>query len=62
MNHAKIFCKSCLTFCEISLLVKFSRIVFKNVENAAISFLTFVCLDVCTGDVLSVPICSSIDT
>ena len=39
MNHAKIFCKSCSIFCEISLLVKFSRIVFKNVENAAIHFL-----------------------
>ena len=61
MNHARIFCKPCLTFCEISLLVKFSRIVFKNVEKAAISFPTFVWFDVCTGDVLSVPICSSID-
>ena len=46
MNHAKTFCKPCLTFCEFSLLEKFSRIVFKNAENAAISFLTFVCLDV----------------
>ena len=46
MNHAKIFCKSCLTFCEISLLEILSRIVFKKAENAAISFLTFVCLDV----------------
>ena len=46
MNQAKIFCKSCLTFGEISLFEKFSRIVFKNAENAAISFLTFVCLDV----------------
>ena len=46
MNHAKIFCMSCLTFFEISLLDKFSRIAFKNSENAATSFLTFVCLDI----------------
>ena len=46
MNHAKIFCKSCLTFGEISLFENFLRNVFKNAENAAISFLTFVCLDV----------------
>ena len=39
-------------FCETSLFGKFSRIAFKNVENAMISFLTFVCFDVCTGDVL----------
>ena len=38
MNHAKSFCKSCLTFCEISLFENFSRIVFKNAQNAAISF------------------------
>ena len=52
MNHASNFCKSCLLFCETLLLVKFSRLEFKNVEKAANSFLTFVCLDVWTGDVL----------
>ena len=53
VNHASNFCKSCLVFCETSLLVKFSRIAFKNVEkNATILFLTFVCFDVWTGDVL----------
>ena len=52
MNHASIFCKSCLVFCETSLLVKFSQIAFKNVENAAISVLVFVCFDVWGGDVL----------
>ena len=46
INRAKIFRKSCVTFGEVSLFEKFSRIVFKNAENAAISFLTFVCLDV----------------
>ena len=46
MNHAKIFCKSCLTFCETSLLVKFSRIAFKYSENIVISCLTLVCFDV----------------
>ena len=51
INHAKIFCKSCLTFCEISVLVKLSRIVFKNSENIAISCLTVVCLDVWTVEV-----------
>ena len=33
MNHAKIFCKSCLTCCVISLLVRFSLIAIKKVEN-----------------------------
>ena len=47
-----IFEKSCLVFCETSLLVKFSRIAFKNVENATILFPTFVCFDVWTDDVL----------
>ena len=32
-NHASIFCRSCLTFCEISLLVRFSWIVFINFEK-----------------------------
>ena len=45
VNHAKIVYRLCLTFCETSLLVKFSRIVFKNSENIAISCLTAVCLD-----------------
>ena len=52
MIHAIIFCKSCLVFCKTSLLVKFLQIAFKNVENAAISVLTFVCFDVWRGDVL----------
>ena len=46
INQAKTFCKSCLAFCETSLLVKFSRIEFKNSENIAVSCLTAVCLDV----------------
>ena len=37
---------SFLTFDEISLFEKISRIVFKDAENAAILFLTFVFLDV----------------
>ena len=45
MNHAKSFYKSCLTFGELSWFEKFSRTECKNAENAAISFLTFVCLD-----------------
>ena len=45
INHASIFCKSCLEFCETSLFEKFSRIAYKNVEKAVISFLTLVCLD-----------------
>ena len=52
MNHAKIFCKSCLVFCETSSLVKFSQIICRNVENTVISFRTFVCLDVSVGDIL----------
>ena len=39
INHAKFFWKSCLMFCETSLLVKFSRIGFKYSENNAISCL-----------------------
>ena len=39
-------------FCETSLLVKFLRIICKNVDNIVISFLTFVFLDVSVGDVL----------
>ena len=50
INHAKIFSKSCLAFCETSLLVKFSRIAFKNSQNIAISCLTAVCRDVLTGE------------
>ena len=46
INHSKIFCKSCLTFCEISLLVEFSRIVFIYLEKIAILCLTVMCLDV----------------
>ena len=61
MNHTSIFFESCLVFCETSLLVKFSQIAFKNVENAAISILTFVCFDVGGGDVLWVSVLSSID-
>ena len=57
----KFFCKSCSVFCETSLLVKFSPIVFRNAEKAAIFFLTFVCLDDSTGDVLCVFVLSSID-
>ena len=51
INHAKIFCKWCLTFCGTSLLVKFLRIVFKYSENFAISCLTVVCFDAWTGEV-----------
>ena len=39
-NHASIFCRSCLTFSDISLLVRFSRIATKNVEQILISCLT----------------------
>ena len=46
INYAKFFCRSCLAFCETSLFDKFSWIALKNSENAAISFLTVVCLDV----------------
>ena len=35
--------------------------MFKNAENAAISFLTFVCFDDSSGDVLRVSVLSSID-
>ena len=51
MNHAKIFCKPCLVCCETSSLVKFSLIICKNVEINAISFRTFVCLDVSVGEI-----------
>ena len=64
MNHAKIFCNSCLTFFVKFHCLKFekvSRIVFKNAENVAISFFTFVGSDVWTGDGLSVSVFSSID-
>ena len=46
INDSKVFGKSCLTFCKTSLMVKFSRIAFKNSENFVISCLTAVCLDV----------------
>ena len=52
MNHAKIFCKSCLVCCETSFLVKLSLIICKKVKNNAISFRTFVCLDVSVGEIL----------
>ena len=60
MNHACVFGKSCLKVCETSLLVKFSRIMFKNVEKATISFLTLVCFDVWTDDVLRASVFSNL--
>ena len=51
MNHAKIYCKSCLSFCETSLLVKFSGIVIKYSKNIVISCLTVVGFDVRIGEV-----------
>ena len=36
MNHASIFPRSCCTFCEISLLVRFSRIVSRDVEKKTV--------------------------
>ena len=35
--------------------------MFKNAENAANSFLTFVCFDDSSGDVLCVSVLSSVD-
>ena len=61
MNHAKIFCKSILAFFETLLLVRFSRIVFRNAENAATSLPTFVCFEDSRGDVLCVSVLSNID-
>ena len=46
INHAKIFCISCLSNDETSLLVKFSRIVSKCSKNDAILCLTVACFDV----------------
>ena len=37
---SSIFCRSCLTFSDISLLVRFSRIATKNVEQIPVSCLT----------------------
>ena len=48
-------------FCETSLLVRVLRMAFKNVENAAISFNTFVCFDVWIGEILWVSVLSNID-
>ena len=61
MSHAKIFCKSCLVCCETSSLVKFSLFMCRNVENNAISFRTFVCLDVSVGEILWNSVFSNID-
>ena len=49
---ASFFCKSCLVFCETSLMVKFLRTASKNAKNGAILVLNFVCFDVWGGDVL----------
>ena len=46
MNHASILCRPCLKFCEILLLMRFSRIVFKNFEKIQISWLTVESRDV----------------
>ena len=35
--------------------------MFENAENAAISFLTFVCFDDSSGDIFCVSVLSSID-
>ena len=61
INLDKIFCKSCLAFCETSSLVKISRIAFKNSEKIAISCLTAVSLDVQTIEVPCNSAFSSID-
>ena len=49
-EHAKVFCKSCLTCYVISYFVRSSRVAFKNFENMCISCRTIVCRDVRVGD------------
>ena len=55
------FCRSCLTFCDTSLLVRFSRIAFKIFEKTLIFCLTVVCLDVWIGESPCDSFYSSID-
>ena len=45
-NHASIHYISSLTFCETSLIIRFSRIVFENFEKRQISGLTVEYRDV----------------
>ena len=61
MKHAKFFCKSCLVCCETTSFVKFSLIICRKVENNAISFRTFVYVDVSVGEILWNSVFSNID-